>query len=121
MFTPPSRDKRYSLAAGASATQTYTITSTATFTGLPPINSSQSQTETVRYLGRDSVTVPAGTFDTCKFEQTIGTGASAVTSTQWTAAGSAAGVTVKSVSPGDAGSTTTLELKAGTINGSAIH
>ena len=59
VFTPPSRDKRYSLAAGASATQTYTITSTATFTGLPPINSSQSQTETVRYLGRDSVTVPA--------------------------------------------------------------
>ena len=114
VFSPPSRDKRYSLGVGESATQTYNITSTSTFTGLPTITQTTLQTETVKYLGHETVTVPAGTFDTCKFEQGNGS------STVWIAAGSAAGVAAKSSSTSQ-GTTVILELRSGTINGTAIR
>ena len=116
VFSPPSRDKRYSLAVGASATQTYSITTTSTFTGLPsPITTTSSQTETVKYLGRETVTVPAGTFDSCKFDLNNGA------STQWTAAGNGAGVTVKTSSAVSGLSNVVLELRSATINGTAVR
>jgi hypothetical protein len=115
VFTPPSRDKRYTLNAGQSYTQTYSSTTTTTFTGLPaPIMNTSSITETVTYLGRETVTVAAGTFDACKFDQ-----GGAIT---WISAGSSSskGVGVKTFSS-SGGSSVTLELTSGTINGSAIR
>lgn len=51
---------------------TDTVTVTTEFTGLPvvvPATTAQ-QTLNVRFVGRESVTVPAGTFDACRFETT---------------------------------------------------
>jgi hypothetical protein len=59
------------------------------------------------------VTVPAGTFDTCKFDQN-GTG------TLWLATGNAAGISIKSVSNTGGASALTVVLTTGTFNGAAI-
>jgi hypothetical protein len=111
--TPPARDKRYSLAVGETATQTYSATTTTMIAGQPSNTQTTTQTDTVRYLGRETVTVLAGTFDTCKFEGN--------TVLLWQiAGGSSAGITVKSAT--SSGSTlSTVELRSGTINGSAIR
>jgi hypothetical protein len=66
----------------------------------------------VKYLGQESVTVPAGTFNTCKFQVDNGD------NTQWVAVGYST-VLVKSSVTDQSGSTI-LELKAGTINGATI-
>src|SRR5207247_8692924 len=72
VFTPPKRDKRFTLAQGETASQTYTIFSTTTLTGVSnPITSSRSQTDTVRYLGREPITVLGGPFDTCRFAENV--------------------------------------------------
>jgi hypothetical protein len=114
VFSPPYRDKRFSLAVGASDSETYTLTSTTTITGapvaLPPQVATSTQTQVVTYLGRESVTVGAGTFDTCKFD--VNNGAS----TQWFAT---RGAMVKSSSTSNAG-TTVLSLSSGNTNGVAI-
>jgi hypothetical protein len=116
--SPPKRDKRYSLGIGESATQTYSVTSTSNFTGLGgPITTTQSQTDTVKYLGRETVTVAAGTFDTCKFEETSGSGG---TTTTWMGSGNAAFAFIKSQSVSSNG-TLALELKTGSLNGSTIR
>jgi hypothetical protein len=114
VYTPAFRDKRYTLAAGDSVTQTYSVTTTSTITGLPaPVTQTTSLTDYVRYLGRETVTVPAGTFDTCKFEISGG-------ALNWLSAGSTPGIGVKSTS-GTGANTVTTELKLGTVNGSPIH
>jgi hypothetical protein len=114
VFTPAKRDKRFTLGVGETSSQTYTVFSTTTLTGIPnPITSSRSQTDTVKYLGRETITVAGGTFDTCKFDENPGQ-TSAITT--WMGAGNASGVTIKTQA-GDA----TLEFKAGTLNGSTIR
>ena len=95
-------------------TQTYSVTTTSTISGLPgPITQTTSLTDTVRYLGSESVTVQAGTFNTCKFE--LGGGG-----VVWTSSGSTPGINVKSQS-GTGANIATTELRSGTINGSAIQ
>jgi len=114
VFTPPKRDKRFTLAQGETASQTYTIFTTTTLTGVPnAITSSHSQTDTVRYLGRETITVAGGTFNTCKFDENVGTTSA---STVWMGADSAAGVMIKIQTPDAA-----IEFKTGSVNGSAIH
>ena len=110
--TPPKRDRRFSLGVGESSTVTYTATTTSSFEGLPPVPPFSSVlTETVTYLGRETVTVPAGTFDTCKFD--VGD----ELSTSWLAAGN--GFVVKSFTPAGEGlAETTLELQSATFDGS---
>jgi hypothetical protein len=91
-----------------------TTTSTTTFTGLPPIPPvTTTFTDTVKYLGHETVTVPAGTFDTCKFEQN-GTG------TVWFGSGSAAGISIKSTSNTGGSTALTLVLTAASVNGTAV-
>jgi hypothetical protein len=110
---PPLRDKRYSLGLGETWSTTVTNNSTTTFTGLPPVSTSTPTTYTVKYLGRETATVPAGTFtDACKFQ--IGDDL-----VYWEAVGS--GTLVKSVSQTNTPQTVTLELKSGTLNGSPIN
>jgi hypothetical protein len=66
----------------------------------------------VQYLGRESVTVAAGTFDTCKF---VLDG----TSTQWIASGTFGGLQVKSTTQSQQG-TINLELKTANVNGKNV-
>jgi hypothetical protein len=68
---------------------------------------------TVKYLGHETVTVPAGTFETCKFDNENGL------TTTWEAVGT--GVPIKSLSTASDGTTITLQLNSGTINGSPIR
>lgn len=70
--TPPFADKQYGLAIGQSYTYTVNSTTTQTtqFGGVPATSntSSGSYTETIKFVSREQVTVPAGTYNTCKFE-----------------------------------------------------
>jgi hypothetical protein len=68
--------------AGVNLTQTYTSTSEST--GLPVAvpPAVTTTTTTTRYLGRETITVPAGTFDACRFETTT----NGTVATNWSAA-----------------------------------
>lgn len=93
----PAREFRYDLNAGQSYSQDYTVT----VENPAPAPSTQVDiAETIKYIGRESVTVPAGTFNACKFQTSSSTdgGAAAVT-TEWFAVGS--GIFLKNKSGGD--------------------
>jgi hypothetical protein len=66
--------------AGLDLAQTYTTTSEST--GLPIAVPPVVTTTTTRYLGRETITVPAGTFDACRFETTT----NGTVATSWSAA-----------------------------------
>jgi hypothetical protein len=106
--SPPCRNKQFSLAVGASDTQS--CTSTTTTNG---VTSTGTVNTTVKYLGQESVTVPSGTYNACKFQSNNGD------LTEWYAVGYPAAL-VRSSTTTQAGDTV-LELKAGTINGTTIH
>lgn len=108
VINPASRDKRFTLAAGGS----YTITTNQTTTVTPPGSSSTSNTSvTVTYNGQESVTVPAGTYTSCKFTDSVG-------NTTWIIKGK--GVMAKSSSV-QSGGTMVLELQGSSrLNGAAI-
>jgi hypothetical protein len=109
VFTPAARDKRFTLAAGESTVfaQTYTTTTTP-----PGTSQTTSASPTVTYVGQESVTVPAGTFAACKFNQTF----SGETTTTWIIKGS--GVMAKST---DVANNVTLQLEATSrLNGSPL-
>lgn len=57
VYDPPLRDRRYSLAQGQSFSLVRSGSQTTTYS------------TTITYLGEESVTVPAGTFTACKFEE----------------------------------------------------
>ena len=65
--------ERFDLSAGQSYSHSYTstvtYTDTASMTELMMIKS-EIQTETT-YVGRETITVEAGTFDTCRFDETM--------------------------------------------------
>jgi hypothetical protein len=106
VFTPPFRDKRYTLVPGEMLTQTSTAVTTTNFPPAPLTTTTNTTTQIVRYLGQENVTVPAGTFATCKFEfENL---------TTWEAKGK--GIQVKSITSNQE----TTVLTSGTINGSPV-
>jgi hypothetical protein len=109
VYTPPMRDKRYSLAVGESATQTFTVTTTSNLPGFE--TSSTTLTSTTKYLGRETITVPAGAFETCKFEDD---GAEL----DWRGVGN--GLLIRNEIPGPLG-VTRYELRSGTVNGQPVQ
>ena len=113
IYTPPFRDRRYTLVAGESVRQTSTLVRTEERRAVPPITTTtSSQTTVVRYLGQENVTVGPGTFeDACKFHSGLW---GARGRTWWEAKGT--GIVLKSITFGFL----IEELKSGTINGSPI-
>ncbi|WP_158290179.1 hypothetical protein [Ramlibacter sp. WS9] len=95
-YNPPVRDRSASLAVGESQNLVYNeitqLSATAT--------TSNSYTSQITYLGQEATSVPAGSFDACKFQNAM----AGTTTTGWTAKGS--GVLVRSVN-----SEGTLQLK----------
>ncbi len=84
-FDPP-RIFNFDLLPGQTFTQTYT----GYLNGIP----GSSQTVVTRYMGRETVTVPAGTFSTCHFEYVISSqNGSIYTQNAWWAIGN--GLAVK--------------------------
>lgn len=113
----PANLRRFDLNAGDSYTQTYTVTTSGTVTAAgfsTPVNNSTSISEKVTYLGRESVTVPLGTFaNACKVLTESTAGGSTTSTTVWFAPGS--GVSLKQVS----GTTTSVTSDA-KINGTKV-
>jgi hypothetical protein len=84
--TPPTIDRRAGLALGQSAVMEYhdriTTVTTTTITALPNIPPQVSTLDmgivdvssTTTFAARETLTVPAGTFDTCRFEDRTSTG-----------------------------------------------
>lgn len=112
----PALEDRFALAVNQSTTQSYKSRTDGSVMGFP-YSQTVDQTHTKQFLGLESVTVPAGTFKSCKFTETdtstVAGNTTTNSSTHWVAVGS--GIEVKAV----AGDSTTQLLSA-KINGSAI-
>lgn len=113
----PERIERYDLAANESYSQTYSIETGSVVFGFPVTVTTQHST-TITFKGIESVSVPAGTFEACRFEAS-----EAVTSSGLTASSTATnwvstqkGVLLRT----EAGSDVTV-LMSGSINGAAIN
>lgn len=122
VWSPPWVDRRYALAVGQSLTTTQrgTLTATVSMPNLPDqsTTSSTAPSTTTRYLGRESVTVPAGTYNACKFES-ISSGAPNELSTSWIIV--ARGIPVQTVVSNSAGVVTqTIKATSVKYNGEAI-
>lgn len=118
-YSPPYRDNKWTLGVGQAENYSYTMVSETTITGspvpVPPTTTETVVSGTWTYNGQEAVTVPAGTFTACKMTQIV----DGDTNVLWVAVG--AGVQVKSVSTdGETDQTLTLEMTAGSFNGSAI-
>jgi hypothetical protein len=97
VYTPALR-RPVTWTAGQSVTRNYRATTT--FSGPPaaslPPATTVNTTGSLRFVGRESITVRAGTFDACKFEETE----NGVTVTTWVAAtGRYAGLLLRANSP----------------------
>ena len=68
IYSPPYVDRMYALGIGESMTaiQNNVLTITAS---TQPVTNTQSYTITTKYVGRESISVPAGIYETCKFEK----------------------------------------------------
>jgi hypothetical protein len=96
-------------------------TTTIAVSGQAPITTEDqgqySLDQTVRFLRRERVTVPAGTFDACVFETTMAD-APGVTGTTWVADGK--GFTLKTVVASDGGTNATTVTVSISINGQPV-
>jgi len=73
---PPSIDRHYGLAIGQSVTQSSTTTTTSSTAGMPgvpttPTTSTSTTTETIKFVGREQVTIAGKTYATCRFDTTF--------------------------------------------------
>lgn len=98
-YTPAWLDRRYALPLGETLTSARTTATTRVTTysnGLPSTTNTygSSVSETVTFAARENITVPAGTFSTCRFDSVTTTG-TPVTTSRWYVAGK--GVLVKEV------------------------
>ncbi|WP_370307417.1 hypothetical protein [Sinimarinibacterium flocculans] len=92
-FEPPF-ENRYGLNPGQSYSQTNTITTTSTVNG-QPFTSTFSETSQITYSGQESVTVPLGTFNACRFQENYSSEGTSGSITNWLAVGS--GIPLRSV------------------------
>jgi hypothetical protein len=90
VFATPPQDHEFALSAGQSTTpQTTTQTTTTTLTvdgvaQTPTTETTTTTSDAITFVGMETVTVPAGTFRTCKFVRTKASGS---TYTYWSLVG----------------------------------
>lgn len=121
---PPLVRKEYAIPLGGSATMATTYhdqsVSTTTIGNQAPVtretSSQYAVTETMRFLRREKVTVPAGSFDACVFESTT-VEEPGVVSTTWVADGK--GFDLKQVIVAG-GVTTTMQALSIRLNGQPV-
>jgi len=133
--TPPFIDNRYRLGVGQSVVQSENeaLTQSVTYSGpsaTPPRTSSFSQTYKmiITFLGRETITVPAGTYETCKFEEvtpgiTLNSNGSyqyGSVRMRWVVAG--IGLPVQDIwsAPGYSSNLTVIKATSLTLNGQAL-
>jgi hypothetical protein len=121
-FNPAWNDQRWTLGVNQSTNVNITAESVIQVLGFPQPAVTTTTTQTVKFLGFETVTVPAGTFvDACKLETKTTAGASTTTVTEWYTA-SGQGVPVKFTADDGAGSVVTQVLMpGGTVNGAPIN
>ena len=111
VYTPAFVRGVYSLAGGAFVTEAPTGTAvTTTGTGQTTAVNVAGST-TTKFVGIESVTVPAGTYSTCKLEVT--TSGSSVVATNWLIAGK--GIRVKTISGGQTTEATSVKLNGASL------
>jgi hypothetical protein len=114
VYSPPATDTGSALALGQSQNVTHAGTSSYTMTGSPPSQPySFSYTTTNTYVARETITVPAGTYETCKFTSQE---AGADATTTWYVVGR--GIPVKTTHGGT--SSFTMQATSVKVNGAAI-
>ncbi len=91
VYSPPRVERNFTMMVGQSLVQTEVGRVSTTVTppsGIPgtPVTSNTSVSTTTRFVGIESVTVPAGTYTACRFEDVESTTPSEVT-TSWIAVG----------------------------------
>jgi hypothetical protein len=128
-YAQPYVARYFKLAPGESAVETYSsnATATTTFTGTnapPPTTSTTSRLvrEIWTYVGRETLTLPAGTYDTCRFD--VLTPASppygTAINTQWVIFGTGILVQTRSVFPNSTAAGTTAVGTSVTLNGQKL-
>lgn len=116
-FTPAITYPRAQTVGGV-RTQTYKASTTVSGAPVSLPATEITQTSSRKFLGIEAVTVAAGTFKACKFEDTVTTGSSAATvATIWFYSGGAASGTLLKQSSTAAGKTTVTELLSATMPG----
>lgn len=108
VYDPAEENTEFTLAVGQSVTKTTTVRTT---TAGNTITSTGSTTHT--FEARESITVPAGTYNTCRYRITSGGDAT----TTWYIVGK--GIMARSQATTSAG-TQTIQLKSGTFNGAPL-
>jgi len=98
-YTPAWADRRYALPLGqtlSSASTTSTTRTTTYSNGLPSTTNTYGSTlnETVTFVVRETITVPAGNYNTCRYDH-VTTSGTPVTTSRWYVAGK--GLLVKEV------------------------
>jgi hypothetical protein len=123
VYNPLWVDNQYGLAVGQTMTQSSTATITMTNAGIPgvpstPTTTTSTTTQTIKFVGREQVTVPANTYSACKFETTSsGSGASSTT-TIWVIDGK--GIPVKMQISVSGVVNSTQEATSVKLNGQAL-
>jgi len=121
VWNPPVVNKQYGLALGQSYSLSRTGKSSSSIMfgaqSLPSTDTNLSYTDTVKYVSREQVTVPAGTYNTCRFDTSTSTGSSV--STSWVIVGY--GIPVKSIDTNASGVVTqTGQATSITLNGQRL-
>ncbi len=115
VISPPVRDRQYSLGVGESFTVTQNTTTSISGAPVAVPDQVTAITYTMTYDGQESITVPAGTFNACKFRRTDSAG----TTTSWIAKSS--GTPVRSLSADGDGVQAVLELlPSSRVNGAPV-
>lgn len=121
VYTPPLVDRIAGIPLGQSITQSSTSinTTTTTVPGFPPFTSSQSVADntTIKFVTVEPISVPAGNYQTCRFEYVHGATPTAMT-TQWVIRGR--GIPVKVLNTTNGVLDTSQEATSVTLNGSKL-
>lgn len=120
VYTPPDVDTEFSLPLGGTLTKSVTSRTTTTMSGggvtLPPQTTTDTATQTHAYEARESITVPAGTYDTCRYRETEPSGGYTL---QWHVVGKGIPARIEGYSAsGVVGGRS--ELKSATLNGAPL-
>lgn len=124
VYTPPWASRVYGLALGGTLSETSTMSISSTFTvpglpiPLPPTTNTSTVTTVTTYTANETITVPAGTYSTCRFDITYPGSPAGTSTTQWVLRGK--GIPVKIVSKASGSADSVQEATSITLNGSRL-
>lgn len=124
VYTPPWASRVFGIPLGGTLSETSTMTISTTFSvpgipiGLPPTTNTSTSTTVTTYAANETITVPAGTYSTCRFDITYPGSPAGTSTTQWVLRGK--GIPVKIVSKASGSVDSVQEATSITLNGSRL-